>query len=59
MDVLLLSFIPFSTADYLRTPVFSVKITMVNELLNISDAIKITFAQNALPVAFSSDTHLR
>jgi hypothetical protein len=31
---------------------------LANELLNISDAIKITFAHNALPVAFLRDTHL-
>jgi hypothetical protein len=31
---------------------------LANELLNISEAIKITFAHNALPVAFLSDTHL-
>jgi hypothetical protein len=54
----LLSFIPISTADYLRTPFFYVKNTMANELLNISDAIKITFAHNAFPAAFLSDTHL-
>jgi hypothetical protein len=27
--------------------------------LSVSDAIRITFAQNALPVPFLSDTHLR
>ncbi len=31
---------------------------LANQLLNISEAIKITFAHNALPVAFLSDTHL-